>query len=142
MDVSPAKTTRVPERSIRRLLIALLACAALSLGVAVGSAGAGGASCDGKQATIASNAATILGTKAPDVIVAGSGDNEIVGEGGNDLICAGGGNDTIFGVRGNDTVFGEEGNDTIHGERGSDDLDGGGGSDRLLGENGNDEISG
>ncbi|HUC00840.1 MAG TPA: calcium-binding protein, partial [Solirubrobacterales bacterium] len=132
------KAWRVPLR----MGFAFLLFAALSLAVAATNAGAGGASCNGKQATITSNAAEIVGTKAPDVIVAGPGDNEIVGEGGNDLICAGAGNDTVFGVRGNDTVFGEEGNDTIHGERGSDDLDGGGGSDRVLGENGNDSLGG
>ena len=98
--------------------------------------------CDGKVATIVSNAPTITGTKAPDVIVAGPGDNVIRGEGGNDTICGGAGNDTIYGERGNDTIFGEEGDDTIFGERGSDDLDGGAGTDRLFGSTGNDSLLG
>ncbi|HEX8754507.1 MAG TPA: calcium-binding protein [Solirubrobacterales bacterium] len=99
-------------------------------------------SCDGKKATIASNAPRIVGTKAPDVIVADSGDNTIYGEGGDDVICAGGGNDTVYGGRGDDTVLGEGGNDTIYGERGSDHLDGGAGSDALFGETGNDRLQG
>ncbi len=100
------------------------------------------ASCGGKPATIVSNAPTITGTKAPDVIVAGPGDNVIRGEGGNDTICGGEGNDTIYGGRGDDTLYGEGGNDTLYGERGSDDLDGGAGEDQLFGANGNDELNG
>ena len=69
--------------------------------------------CAGKPATFVSNAARIVGTKAPDVIVAGPGDNAIYGLGGDDVICAGGGNDTVYGERGDDTVFGEAGNDSI-----------------------------
>jgi Ca2+-binding RTX toxin-like protein len=99
-------------------------------------------SCDGKKATIISNGPTIVGTKAPDVIVAGSGDNTIYGEGGDDVICAGGGDDVIHGGRGDDKVFGESGEDTIYGERGSDHLDGGAGTDALYGETGNDELEG
>ncbi len=134
--------TKPAARAALRLAAAFVVLAGLSLAVATTNAGAGGASCNGKQATITSNGAKIVGTKAPDVIVAGSGGNTIYGEGGNDLICAGDGNDAIFGGRGNDTVFGEEGDDTIHGERGSDDLDGGGGEDRVIGENGNDQLGG
>lgn len=99
-------------------------------------------SCQGKRATIVSNAARIVGTKAPDVIVAGRRDNRIFGEGGNDLICAGGGDDTVHGVRGKDRLFGQGGGDTLFGERGSDRLDGGGGADRLFGDTGNDALNG
>ncbi len=98
--------------------------------------------CHGKRATIVSNGARIVGTKAPDVIVAGAADNSIYGEGGNDLVCGGGGKDTIYGGRGKDILYGEEGNDTLYGERGSDDLDGGGDEDVLFGESGNDRIDG
>jgi Ca2+-binding RTX toxin-like protein len=98
--------------------------------------------CGGKPATIVSNAPTITGTKAPDVIVGGAGDNVIHGEGGNDTICGGEGNDTIFGGRGNDNLLGEGGNDSLYGERGSDHLDGGAGEDRLFGETGNDVLEG
>lgn len=61
-------------------------------------------SCGGKHATIVSNAPRIVGTKAHDVILAGSADNAIYGMGGNDTICGGGGNDRIHGDRGNDTI--------------------------------------
>jgi Ca2+-binding RTX toxin-like protein len=126
--------------SVRRI------SAALSLTVLAVLAAAPGAaakpSCGGKPATIVSDAARIVGTKAPDVIVAGPGDNTILGEGGNDLICAGDGNDTVYGGRGDDSVHGEEGNDSIFGERGSDQLDGGGGEDLLAGESGNDTLEG
>ena len=125
-----------------RLLLAAIASAALMLGAGAADAGAGGVSCNGKAATIVSNSAKIVGTKAPDVIVAGAGNNTIYGEGGNDTICAGGGDDTVYGGRGDDTVFGEEGDDTIHGERGSDDLDGGGGADHVYGEEGNETMTG
>ncbi|HEX3172789.1 MAG TPA: hypothetical protein VHQ43_01050 [Solirubrobacterales bacterium] len=105
-------------------------------------ANAGGPACDGRRATIVSSATKIVGTKAPDVIAAGAGDNVIYGAGGNDVICGSDGNDTIYSERGNDTVFGEAGNDTIYSERGSDDLDGGSGEDRVFGETGNDTLSG
>ncbi|HET7054330.1 MAG TPA: calcium-binding protein [Solirubrobacterales bacterium] len=98
--------------------------------------------CHGKKATIVSNARTIVGTKAPNVIVAGGGDNTIDGEGGNDTICAGAGDDTIHGGRGKDSVYGEGGEDTIFDERGSDRSNGGGGADLVLGESGNDRIDG
>ena len=124
-----------------------LAGIALLLAVCLGTllaqpAAAGAASCGGKQATIVSNAPRIVGGRAHDVIVAGSGDNAIYGNGGNDTICGGDDDDRIYGDRGNDTILGDKGEDTIVGERGSDDLDGGAGPDRILGETGNDEIDG
>jgi Ca2+-binding RTX toxin-like protein len=119
----------------------LAAAVAVLAGPAAGRAAAA-PTCDGKTATIVSNAATIVGTKAPDVIVAGAGDNTIDGEGGDDLICAGGGDDTVHGGRGSDTIDGEGGDDTIYGERGSDQLDGGGDEDALFGESGNDDLDG
>jgi Ca2+-binding RTX toxin-like protein len=124
------------------LLPALFAAFAALLAFGVPLAGAGDPTCQGKPATIVSDAATITGTKAPDVIVAGDGDNTIHGEGGNDLICAGGGNDTIYGERGVDKIYGEEGDDVIYGERGSDTLDGGGGNDKIYGGRGSDQIEG
>jgi Ca2+-binding RTX toxin-like protein len=124
-------------------LLLLTPVAALVAAFAFGAHDAAAApTCQGKAATIVSNAATITGTKAPDVIVAGPGNNTIHGEGGNDLICAGAGDDTIYGERGNDEIFGEEGNDTIYGERGSDKLDGGGGNDKVFGGRGSDQIEG
>jgi Ca2+-binding RTX toxin-like protein len=132
---------KIPARAALMLAAPLAALAAL-LAFGAPGAGAGDPTCQGKPATIVSNAATITGTKAPDVIVAGPGDNTIHGEGGNDLICAGAGNDTVYGERGDDEIYGEEGDDTIYGERGSDTLDGGGGNDKIYGERGSDDIEG
>jgi Ca2+-binding RTX toxin-like protein len=131
-------------KTAARLAFALLApLSALAAFFAFGATGAEGApTCQGKPATIVSNAATITGTKAPDVIVAGPGDNTIHGEGGNDLICGGDGNDTIDGERGVDSIYGEGGDDTIEGERGSDNLDGGPGDDKVMGGRGSDDIEG
>src|ERR1700712_1102231 len=117
---------KVPARLAFALLAPLTAVAAF---FAFGVNGARGApSCQGKPATIVSNAATITGTKAPDVIVAGPGDNTIHGAGGNDLICGGEGNDTIDGERGVDKIYGEGGDDTVEGARGPDRLDRGAGN--------------
>src|SRR6201995_3239660 len=92
---------RRPKISVRlgTALPGSLAALAALLAFGVSHAGAGDPTCQGKPATIVSDAATMTGTKAPDVIVAGEGDNTIHGEGGNDLICAGGGNDTVYGER-------------------------------------------
>jgi Ca2+-binding RTX toxin-like protein len=141
MQKMPAFT---PPKAPARLVFALLApLVAFAAYFAFGAPGAQGApSCQGKPATIVSNAATIVGTKAPDVIVAGPGDNTIRGEGGNDTICGGEGDDTIDGERGVDAIYGEGGNDTIEGERGSDHLDGGPGDDKVLGGRGSDTIEG
>jgi Ca2+-binding RTX toxin-like protein len=126
-----------------KLSPALLALATLALlAAAIAPAQAAAKSCHGKRATIVSNARTIVGTKGPNVIVAGAGDNTIYGEGGNDVICGGGGDDSIHGVRGKDTLYGDAGDDTLFGERGSDDLDGGADADAVLGESGNDDLDG
>jgi Ca2+-binding RTX toxin-like protein len=138
-------TTSFRPRKAARLvltLVPLVLAAAAWLALAAPGASGGDPTCQGKPATIVSNAATIRGGKAPDVIVAGAGNNTIFGEGGNDTICGGAGDDTIDGERGVDSIYGEEGNDTIEGERGSDKLDGGGGNDKILGGRGSDEIEG
>jgi Ca2+-binding RTX toxin-like protein len=128
------------RHSVRRLVSACFLAGLLALAL-VPSAHAA-PTCDGRPATIVSNAPKIVGTKAPDVILAGPGDNAIYGMGGDDVICGGAGDDTVHSGRGDDTVLGEAGNDSIYGERGSDDLDGGGGEDRVLGEAGNDTLNG
>jgi Ca2+-binding RTX toxin-like protein len=135
---------RHPKFPALTALLPAAPLAALVVFFALDAPGAQGGdpTCAGKPATIVSNAATITGTKAPDVIVAGPGDNTIHGEGGNDLICGGEGNDTIDGERGVDTIDGEGDDDTIEGERGSDDLDGGPGNDKIFGGRGSDEIEG
>jgi Ca2+-binding RTX toxin-like protein len=142
MPIMPPFTSpKFPARTVLLLLAPLTALAAFFAYGAPGAQG-GDPTCQGKPATIVSNAAVIRGKKAPDVIVAGPGDNVIHGEGGNDTICGGAGNDTIDGERGVDEIFGEEGDDTIEGERGSDKLDGGGGDDKVFGGRGSDTIEG
>jgi Ca2+-binding RTX toxin-like protein len=131
-----------PRPILRRRACAAGILAAIVAGLVFAGSAAAAPSCHGKRATIVSNAPTIVGTKAPDVVVAGAADNTILGEGGDDLICAGGGDDVIHGGRGDDTVYGEAGDDAIYGERGSDSLAGGGGDDALFGESGNDTLEG
>jgi serralysin len=138
---------------------ALLAANAV-LVVALAPAADARLSCLGRKATIASDRARIVGTRAPDVIVAAGGASRIDGGGGNDRICGGGGRDVIDGGRGSDRVSGGggrdkitgfrgkdrlaggTGNDAIRGDTGSDLLAGGGGRDRLFGDNGNDRLNG
>ena len=143
---------------MRRLTLLLCVSAFALLAFQVSAAAA--KSCLGKRATITSNAKKIRGTKAPDVIVGGPGNNRIMGVGGNDRICGGGGNDYINGGRGSDRLSGGKGKDDLFGEkgkeklfggggrdflrgmRGSDEADGGGGRDRVFGDEGNDVITG
>ena len=87
--------------------------------------------CNGEVPTIQSNEAVITGTPERDVILAGSGDNNIRALGGDDVICAGSGNDTVAGNAGADVIFGEDGNDVIRGGPGADDIFGGSGDDEL-----------
>lgn len=80
-------------------------------------------SCLGKKATIVSAKKTIIGKKAPDVIVVlGGGSHTVHGLGGNDRNCGGSGDDRLLGERGSDTIGGGEGDDTILGDRGGDKL--------------------
>ena len=130
-----------PVSPVRTLRITCL-ISGLLLAAAVSAAPAAAATCQGKSATIVSNAPRIVGTKAPDVIVSRGADNVIFGRGGNDVICSGSGEDEIHGGRGNDVIDGETGNDVINGERGSDELEGFSGEDRLSGGTGNDTLNG
>jgi Ca2+-binding RTX toxin-like protein len=99
--------------------------------------------CDGKAATIVASAARIVGTKAPDVIVAGGARNTIFGMGGNDSICAGAGADTIHGGRGSDLLQGGRGQDRVLGESGNDTVAGGPGAhDEVNGGPGDDTLAG
>ncbi len=86
--------------------------------------------------------ATIFGDEGGDVIVAGSGDNQIAGGAGNDKIVGGSGNDSLCGDTGNDIIVGGAGNDTLFGDEGNDVLNGGQGGDLLLGGEGNDTLDG
>lgn len=81
--------------------------------------------CDGKLATIVSDAKKINGTDGNDVIVAGPKANNIKGFGGNDTICGGSGKDVIKGGAGDDRIFGEAGKDQLKGSGGIDTCIGG-----------------
>ncbi len=143
-------------------LLCLLGASFAALAASQQSAAASSArSCLGREATIVSGAARIVGTKAPDaIVVKGGGGHSVAGLGGNDRICGGSGNDSIdggkgvdrvaggpgddriLGFKGPDTLDGGPGEDFIDGQQGSDDVDGGGGGDSLLGGKGNEGIAG
>ncbi len=77
--------------------------------------------------------ATIVGTRAANILRGTSGDDVIVGLGGSDSISGAGGDDVICGNKGGDNLVGGAGDDVMHGKRGSDFLVGGDGNDVLYG---------
>jgi Ca2+-binding RTX toxin-like protein len=87
--------------------------------------------------------ATLLeGGNGADVIVGGSGDDQLFGGNGNDTINGGAGADSLFGGNGDDRLDGDGGADHFFGGRGDDVLvwDPGDGSDVLDGGSGFDEM--
>lgn len=149
-EVAPVEEALSAQRneeseSVRRSTTALRGLVALTAAACVivalptaakGQASAPAAACDGKAATIISDAAAILGTAGDDVIVGGPGANHISGGGGNDVICAGGGNDVVTGGPGADRIFGASGRDRLDGGSGDDWISGGSGRDRIRGGGG------
>lgn len=124
------------------LAIALFGALTATLALSAPSVPAA-ASCLGKKAKIVSAKKTIVGKKAPDVIVVlGGGSHTVRGLGGNDRICGGTGDDRLYGEKGSDRIDGGAGNDTILGDRGGDKLSGGEGGDYIDGQKGSDEIDG
>ena len=108
-------------------------------------------------------------TDRSDILVGGTGDDQIRGGGGNDIIEGGSHLDRLEGGAGNDVVLGGSGDDVIgggtgrnilrggsggdvlsggadsdfmRGDTGADALHGHGGNDRLWGDEGNDSIYG
>lgn len=99
-----------------------------------------------------------LGSDADDLLIGGSGRDNMNGGDGNDWLCGGygddgldggdgddiiycgNGNDTCRGKAGNDTIRGGTGANVIEGNEGEDTLNGGPGPDLILGGNGNDFI--
>ena len=95
-------------------------------------------SCEGEAATLVGTAApdVLVGTARRDVIVGLGGDDEISGRGGNDLICGNNGSDRLFGGPGDDQLFGgldARGEDQAGTYLLGDVLSGGAGDDRLVG---------
>ncbi|MEO0868994.1 MAG: calcium-binding protein, partial [Cyanobacteria bacterium J06642_11] len=87
------------------------------------------------------NFVNVNGTSQADSIVGNSANNLLNGGGGNDEIVGGSGADTLDGGTGNDTLFGGIGDDLLLGFSGDDILLGDTGSDTLLGESGNDALA-
>ncbi len=95
--------------------------------------------CNGKLATIISNASIIYGTDGDDVIIAaGPGDDSVYAGSGDDTVCAAWHGMTTETL----TVVGDEGKDWIQGGMGNDILNGGPGNDTILGSGGDDRING
>jgi Ca2+-binding RTX toxin-like protein len=69
---------------------------------------------------VISDACTMVGTTASDVLRGTSLNDVICGLGGNDLIWGGGGADSLVGGPGNDVLIGGPGNDALDGRAGSD----------------------
>jgi Tol biopolymer transport system component len=84
------------------------------------------ARCGGLRATIVGTPLSdlITGTRRPDVVQAGGGDDSILGRHRADRIC---------GSAGDDTARGGKGSDRLLGGRGRDACVGGAGRDRLIG---------
>ncbi|HVY79147.1 MAG TPA: calcium-binding protein, partial [Solirubrobacterales bacterium] len=83
------------------------------------------------------------GSKGPDKLIGGAGDDFANGEKGSDDVDGGGGNDVLFGDKGNDEVEGGAGTDQVDGGAGDDKkLDGGGDNDYVYGGAGSDHASG
>ena len=74
----------------------------------------------------------IVGSSAPDTIIAGPVDNTLEGGDGNDVVSGGGGDDDVFGGSGDDTLDGQGGDDTFEGGAGADDVRGGEGVDAVF----------
>jgi hypothetical protein len=71
-----------------------------------------------------------------------SGADRLIGTRAGDLIHAGTGDDVLRGKRGSDCLRGQGGNDQLDGGKGSDDLSGGTGLDTLRGGSGRDSFRG
>ena len=82
------------------------------------------------------------GTDAADLLVGGSGMDEMHGGGDGDILDACAGNDVLYGGAGYDLLIGGAGNDELHGGEGRDTLDGGTGNDELRGGADDDILDG
>lgn len=91
---------------------------------------------------LGTNALSLTGNGADNILAGNGAGNRIVGLAGNDRIWGLGGNDLIGGDAGNDQIYGGVGNDTLFGNQGDDLIDGSWGNDRLVGVGGNDTLSG
>ena len=65
------------------------------------------------------------GTIFNDLLLGGTGNDQLFGLAGNDILLAGAGNDQLDGGEGDDLLYGEAGNDTLIGSKGNDQFVGG-----------------
>jgi Ca2+-binding RTX toxin-like protein len=89
----------------------------------------------------------ISGTAGNDILLGGTGNDELYGEGTMtsstlEQVIGGSGNDLLYGEAGNDELYGDVGNDELYGGTGDDELFGNTGNDSLFGDVGSDTISG
>ena len=82
------------------------------------------------------------GTRGPDLLRGGDGDDRLAGQRGDDVLFGNAGDDTLSGDRGDDQVWGGDGDDRLDGGRGDDGLWGGDGDDQLDGGRGDDGLWG
>ena len=85
---------------------------------------------------------TANGGRGDDVMIGGSGDDNLSGGRGDDVIAGRGGNDDLKGGRGDDVLLGGRGNDVMRGGRGDDIMFGGRGHDIMFGNRGDDLLVG
>lgn len=90
----------------------------------------------------ATNDLTIAGNNLEEIMVGGSGNDDLRGYGADDTIRGNDGNDRLYGGIGDDFVLGDAGEDLVYGADGSDLLVGGGDDDRLFGGADGDSIYG
>jgi hypothetical protein len=91
-------------------------------------------------ATCGGERATIVGTRARDVLRGGARRDVIAGLGGNDRLSGLRGNDLLCGGKGGDTILGGAGRDRLRGQTGDDRLSGGPGRDGYAAGPGRDIL--
>ena len=124
--------------------VTLLAAASLVIGLPSAQARP---TCGGKVADIVRGAGNdrVINPIGPQVIVLGGGDDILItrtGSKGPDTVCGGYGNDQINSGSGADRVYGNDGDDTVIGEKGGDLVWGGAGDDLIRSDRGVDRVSG
>lgn len=89
-----------------------------------------------------SNAHTLRGNGADNIIKGSDGSDTVFADQGHDTVDGGNGADFLYGNMGNDTLRGGSGHDVLLGEHGNDWLIGGDGDDYLQGGMGVDQMRG
>jgi Ca2+-binding RTX toxin-like protein len=74
----------------------------------------------GEADNVAADVEILVGGSGDDQLAGNDADNVLLGNGGNDILGAGGGNDQLDGGAGDDTLAGGDGSDAITGGDGND----------------------